>query len=231
VLRRFEIYSIPAATAPSSVDTLATACADCGRFIPEVLYSKVGRNLSDAAVQMVWEHAFDSPDTYQRYMVHPYHSNVLDRYLLPDSPQRIVQDDVLGAGLVGYACDGPVFDMAHGVRRLVLLRVDPQTTPSDLRRLHDALTDAPADAGPMTLSVVGANTLGAAWFDAVTPIGGRPRWSHLWEQGFDDLESLAAYRDGPSSWAYVERRGWAGWMDGLVGRAASVFYEIDPLTG
>ena len=50
------------------------------------------------------------PEAYQRYMVHPFHAAVLDRYLLPDSPERVVTDNDLGAGLVGYQCDGPVFD-------------------------------------------------------------------------------------------------------------------------
>ena len=54
-------------------------------------------------LDLVWEHAFASPEAYRRYMVHPYHAGVLDRYLLHDSPERVVIDNDLGAGLVGYA--------------------------------------------------------------------------------------------------------------------------------
>jgi hypothetical protein len=230
VLRRFEIYSIDAGVPKSSIAAFQDACAGCGRFIPEVLYSKVGRNLSDAPVRLVWEHAFDSVEAYHRYMVHPYHAAVLDRYLLHDSPERIVQDDDLGAGLVGYSCDGPVFDMTGGVRRLVFLRIDGGASPADVSRLERLLGDA-ALSESMAVSVARANTLGAAWFDAVTPMAGRPRWTHLWEQGFDDLDAFAAYRDGSSWAAEAERRGWVGSTDDIVRATASVLYEIGPLTG
>jgi hypothetical protein len=229
VLRRFEIYAIDTAAPGSSVATFADACAGCGRFIPEVLYSKVGRNLSDAPVQLVWEHAFNSVEAYGRYMVHPYHAAVLDRYLLHDSPERIVQDDDLGAALVGYSCDTPVFEMVSGIRRLVFLRVDRGVAPADVSRLERTLGEA-AHAESMPVSVVSANTFGAAWFDAVTPMPGRLRWTHLWEQGFVDLEAYAAYRDGPSPAAEAERRGWVGSLDDIVRETASVFYEIGPLT-
>jgi hypothetical protein len=159
-------------------------------------------------------------------MVHPYHADVLDRYLLHDSPERVVADNDLGAGLVGYDCAGPAFELTGGVRRLVLLRVDRRASPSDLRLLTRTLGDAPADDDRMVLSVVGANTLGPAWFDGVTPITGRPRWTHLWEQGFLTTGDLDDYRDGASPLADAERRGWDGWRDGIVERAVGLHYEI-----
>src|SRR5579864_1561245 len=96
MLRRFEIYSIRSDADEDAVAELERACREFGRYIPEVLDSAVGRNLSEAPVQLVWEHAFRSPEAYQRYMVHPYHAAILDRYLLPDSPQRVVTTDRLG---------------------------------------------------------------------------------------------------------------------------------------
>jgi len=227
VLRRLELYSIRTDAPRRRVKALETACARCGRFIPEVLHSRVGWNLSDAPVQLVWEHAFVSADAYQKYMVHHYHAGVLDRYLLHDSPERVVIDNDLGAGLVGYECDGPVFDMSTGVRRLVLLRVDRRATPTAISRLTETLSQGPTDDDRMKLSVVGANTLGAAWFDGVTPVAGRPRWTHVWEQGFLDPDGLEAYRDGPSVLAGAERRGWEGWMNGIVEGAVSLHYPID----
>jgi hypothetical protein len=163
-------------------------------------------------------------------MVHPYHASVLDRYLLHDSPQRVVTDNDLGAGLVGYNCDEPIFDMADGVRRIVLLRLDRRASPGDVQRLTDTLADAPAGADEMVLSVVGANTLGSAWFDGVTPVTGRPRFTHLWEQGFSCLDALEAYLDGHSPLADVERRGWDGWMNGAIRHSISLHYEISGAT-
>lgn len=227
MLRRFEMYSVAQEAADDAVRALATACRRCGEYIAEVSHSAVGWNLSDAPVQLVWEHAFASPEAYQRYMVHPFHAAVLDRYILADSPERVVSDNDLGAGLVGYHCDGPVFEMKRGVRRLVLLRVAGQAAPGDVRRMEDVLHDVPAGADQMIVSVVGANTLGPAWFDGVTPVGGRARWTHLWEQGFLDWDDLEAYRHGGSSLAVTERLRWDGWMDGIIESAVDLSYEID----
>jgi hypothetical protein len=227
VIRRFEIYGVGPDTAGSGVAALENACRRCGEFIPEVLHSRVGRDSTGPGTRLVWEHAFASPEAYRRYMVHPYHADVLDRYILNDSPERVVVDDGLGAGLVGYFCDGPVFELSAGVRRLVLLRLDRSASPAEIHRLTQTVADGPADDGRLILSVVGVNTLGAAWFDAVTPITGRPRWTHLWEQGFENLDALDAYRDGPSPLAEAERRGFVGWNNDIIASAASLHYAID----
>jgi hypothetical protein len=215
VLRRYEMYSIGPDAPPAAVRGLADAFVHCGRFIPEVLDSAIGTNLSEAPVRLVWEHAYESPEAYQRYMVHPFHACVLDRALLADSPERLVSDNDLGAGLVGYTCDGPVYRMAGGVRRLVLLDLEPGAETAEL---EDAIA---GEHGPR-VSVFAENTMGPAWMDGVTPITGRPPWSHLWEQGFDDLAALDAYRDGTSPMAELERKGW----EGVARRAASVHYKL-----
>jgi hypothetical protein len=227
MLRRFEVYALrPDAPADAARDLVA-ACRDCGDYIPEVLDCAVGANLSDAPVHLVWEHSYASAEAYGRYMVHPYHAAVLDRYLLPDSPERVVVDDPLGAGLVGYACESPSYRMRGGVRRLVLLRLDPGASETDVARLRRALGGAPQDAPDMVVSVMAANTMGAAWFDGVTPITGPPRWTHLWEQGFSSLHGLDSYRHGASTMADVERVGWEQWMDGIVTRSAELFYAVN----
>jgi len=207
------------------VERLEGAFLDCGRFIPEVLHSAVGTNLSTAPVQLVWEHGYESPEAYQRYMVHPYHAGLLDRYLLSDSPERIVTENDLAAGLVGYACDDDSYAMAGGVRRLVLLGLAP-ASDADLRLFTESLRRAPEDAPEMSLSVVGSNTMGSAWFDGVTPLTQPSVWTHVWEQGFATLDDLRAYLGGASTLAVVEHDGWAGWMDGLVQRTAEVYYPV-----
>jgi hypothetical protein len=214
VLRRYEMYSISPDAPPAAVRRLADAFLHCGEFIPEVLDSAIGTNLSEAPVRLVWEHAYASPEAYQRYMVHPFHACILDRSLLADSPERIVSANDLGAGLIGYACDGPVYRMAGGVRRLVLLDLEPGTDTA-------ALGAKIGDEG-LRVSVFAENTMGSAWMDGVTPIAGPPVWGHLWEQGWDDLAAFEAYRDGPSPMAELERKGW----EGVARRAASVHYKL-----
>jgi len=206
------------------------ALGACPRHIPEVLHSAVGRNRSGAPVHLVWEHAFESPEAYRRYMVHPYHATVLDRYILHDSPERVVAGDRLGAGLIGYHCAQPSFRLDGGVRRLVLLRLAADAGPGAVEELGAGLVRVPDDVPGMRVSVMAANTLGSAWFDGVTPITGPPRWTHLWEQGFASEADLAAYRAGPHPVAGVERGGvpaWVRWSGGIVTKASDVWYELE----
>jgi hypothetical protein len=226
VLRRYEMYSISPDAPPADVRRLADAFRYCGRFIPEVLDSAIGTNLSEAPVRLVWEHAYESPEAYQHYMVQPFHACILDRSLLADSPERLVTSNDFGAGLVGYACDTPVYRLSAGVRRLVLLDLALDVTPADVGRLADEIGgQAPAIDG-LAVSVVAENTMASAWMDGVTPMTGRPPWSHVWEQGWDSLAAFEAYRDGDSGLADAERRGWEGTCGDIVRRAASVHYKL-----
>ena len=84
----------------------------------------------------------------------------------------------------------------------------------------------------MVVSVMAANTMGPAWFDGVTPITGPPRWTHLWEQGFPDLDAL----EGVSPRRFADGRRWSdpggstGWL-AIVTRSVELFYELTPGTG
>ncbi|HEY7947404.1 MAG TPA: Dabb family protein [Acidimicrobiales bacterium] len=230
MLRRFEVYALRPDVPADRVRDLETACRRCGQFIPEVLDGAVGTNLSEAPIDLVWEHAYASPASYGRYMVHPYHAVVLDRHLLPDSPERIVIDGPLAAGLFGYACDNPSYRMHAGIRRIVLLRLDSDASDTDVARLGESLEQTRREVPDMAVSVFAANTMGAAWFDGVTPVMGPPRWTHLWEQGFSSLDALDGYRHGGSTMAEAERAGWDGWMGGIVKRSAELFYAVTTAT-
>jgi len=224
MLRRFEAYAIDPDADGDAVAALERACRDCGRYIPEVLDSCVGWNLSNASVHLVWEHAYESAEAYRRYMVHPYHAEELDRFLLADSPERVVLDDRLGAGLLGYACDRPAYRMAGGVRRLVLLGLAAASGAGGVAALHEELARAADQAPEMTVSVVAANTLAQAWFDGETAAGPPPRWTHLWEQGFASLDDLAAYRARAAGPGEPEVSG-ARWR-AVVASSTTLHYEL-----
>ena len=226
MLRRFELYA-SAPRRPGRVGERPRARRVSLRPPhPRGALLRGRADVADSPVDLVWEHAFDSPAAYRRYMAHPYHAAVLDRYLLADSPERIVADDALGAGLVGYALRRPRIRVAVGARRVVLLRVDQAAAAEDVERLWRTLRAAPSDVAGMAVSVVAPNTLGPAWFDGETPITGPPRWTHLWEQGFVSLDAMAAYRDGSSAAARVEREAWTGTTGGVIRRAAEVAYAL-----
>jgi hypothetical protein len=224
VLRRFEIYTLKDGVAPEQVRQLEEAFRGCGDYIPELTHSVVGKNLSAVDVQLVWEHSYASPEAYQRYMVHPYHANILDRYLLNDLAERIVTDSPLGDGtLVGYICDGPVYLLREGVRKVVLLGLDGDEAEQD--SFIELLRGVVGGTDGVTLSVVEPNTFGVAWFDGVTPILPPSQWTHIWELGFASEAAYDSYQQGDTPLARAEATGWTGDF-GVVRQAAELHYTV-----
>jgi hypothetical protein len=183
VLRRFESYAFQGTTTPEQVSELTRVLQQAGDFIPEVLFSAVGRNESDADVALVWEHAYDSPDAYARYMCHPYHICVLDRYLLPESPECITAPRPrLGLGLFGYEAPDASFRRDGGVRRVVALKAAPDVGRDAWDSFASELAVRPEAARDLQVSIVAPNTMGLEWW----PNG----WTHVWEQAYDDETAM-----------------------------------------
>jgi hypothetical protein len=213
MLRRFEIYSLDPQAPREKIAAMHASMRNAQRYIPEVLHSAVGYNKSDVALNFVWEHAYESSDSYKRYMVHPFHANIYDRYLLNDSPERIVTNNPYDVGLLGYSCDRPIYFLPPGAaRRLVLLRL-AQGQEKSFR----AITARAQSGNPqMILSVLAENTFGTRWLDGVTQIIDSTTYSHIWEQGYDSLASAAAAGDD-----------WRASAGGAVEKVIELWYEID----
>ena len=228
MLRRFEIYTLREDAPPDRLQRLEEAFRSCGQFIPEVNHSVVGKNLSDQPIHMVWEHSYDSPEAYQRYMIHPFHANVLDRYLLNDSPERVVTNSPLGDGvLVGYSCEEPIYYMKEGVRKVVLFGLSGPDADSQRAGFIASLRKLADSEKGVLLSVVEPNTMGIAWFDGVTPILPPSRWTHIWELGFESLDAYHAYQEGGSQLARSENDGWTGEGRGVVSQAVELHYRVE----
>lgn len=210
MLRRFECYSFAPDTPASAREELARVLRETGRFIPEVHGSAVGHNRSGVAIDLVWEHAYDSPDAYARYMCHPYHICVLDRFLLPECPECITASRrELQLGLLGYEIEGAPFRVAHGVRRVVALRMVPGAPVEDVDAfLARVNARAGAVAGVVT-SVAAPNSMGLEWF----PDG----WTHVWEQAFPDAGTMDA---GLADEAALLD-------DAPVGESCALWYELE----
>jgi hypothetical protein len=183
VLRRFETYAFHEDTTPEQVAKLARVLRRTSRFIPEVLLSAVGQNESDADVELVWEHAYDGPDAYARYMCHPYHICMLDRYLLPESPECITAPRPESKlGLLGYEIQAAPFRRHGGIRRFVAMNAAPDVDADAWRVFASELTDRPLVSPGLRVSIVAPNTMGLEWW----PDG----WTHLWEQAYDDEAAM-----------------------------------------
>ena len=212
MLRRFEIYSLDPAASAASVEAFTRAARDCARYIPEVLHSAIGHNRTAAPLHFVWEHAYASRESYVRYMEHPFHASRLDRFLMIDNPELITTGNDYGVGLAGYRCDGPVYFLPGGARRVVFLSL-ADGAEADFA----AIARDQAGRQGMTLSTFHENTFGPRWMDGETWIGPQPRFSHIWEQGFASLDD-----------ALVHRADWQGAAAGMVTDSVDVVYAIEP---
>jgi hypothetical protein len=211
-VRRWEMFTLAPDATPAARDRLRRAMQECDRFIPGITRCAVGTNTADGPIELVWETTYASVAAYATtYMTHPYHAALLDRFLLPDCPERITTPNDFGAGLIGYRVepDRPLAEVA--VRRLLLLDLDPSVADDLTRAVAGA-----AAADDWSDSILAENTMATRWFDAETELGGRPAWSHVWDQCFRTVEQLEAHRRGESAAAGVE-----GAIDG---RHAEVVY-------
>ncbi len=214
MLRRFELYSLAPDAPANKIAAMAKSMLDAQRYIPEVLHSAVGTNRSPVGIHMSWEHCYASPEAYQRYMIHPFHAAIYDRYLLNDSPERIVTNNDYDVGLLGYSCATPAYWLPPGsARRLVLLRLTPG---------HDdafrALTERAKAANPKMIgSTLGDNSFATRWLDGVTKILDSTTYTHIWEQGYATLADAEAADSG-----------WQTESSGIIEKAVELWYELEP---
>jgi hypothetical protein len=212
-LRRWEMFSIAPDAPAAARERLRRAMRECDRFIPGITRCAVGTNTAGGPIELVWETTYESVGAYRTtYMTHPYHAALLDRFLLPDCPERITTHNAFGAGLIGYAVDrdrpfGPV-----AVRRLLLLAFDDDGAARGAAAAAEAVDDGWSD------SILAENTMSTRWFDGETDLGGTPAWTHIWDQCFASVEQHEAHRRGNSRAAAVEAE------LGAV-RSAEVVYE------
>ncbi len=169
-LRRWEMFSLAPDAPRAARERLVRAMRDCGRFIPGISRCAVGTNTAGPPIELVWETTYQSVGAYATtYMTHPYHASLLDRFLLPDCPERITTTNPLGAGLIGYPVgrDRPLGPVA--VRRLLLLDFDDATAAAVVARAVDAAHDGWSD------SILAENTMATAGSTARPTSASGPR--------------------------------------------------------
>jgi hypothetical protein len=210
ILRRFEMYSFEGPE--SAIAAFTRAAGECARFIPEVLHSATGRIGGAPPLNFAWEQAYASPESYCRYMEHPYHAAILDRYLMIDSPECILTGNALGVGLIGYRAEPEAFYLPKGARRVIAMKLRGGAEDE-----FAALAAAHRARNGMAVSVFRDNWFGARWFDAETVVDPNPMHSHIWEQGYPSIE--AAQADAAS---------WRDRAERLTDMMVEMTYEIEP---
>src|SRR3954447_15113114 len=166
-IRRWEMFTVAPDAPEPARDRLRRAMRDCDRFVPGITRCAVGTNTTGGPIELVWETTYASVGAYATtYMTHPYHAALLDRFLLPDCPERITTSNDFGAGLVGYTGDGhrPLGPVA--VRRPLRLDFADPSAADDV-----AAAVADADDG-WSESFLAENTMATRWFDGESDLGG-----------------------------------------------------------
>lgn len=209
ILRRFEMYSFEGPDA--SVAAFARAALDCARYIPEVLHSAIGTIEGAPPLNFAWEQAYASPEAYRRYMEHPFHAAVLDRYLMIDSGECILTANPHGVGLIGYRAEPEEFFLPSGARRVIAMRLRKGAEAE-----FAALAASHHGKDGMVVSAFKENWFGSHWFDAETVVDPNPMHSHIWEQGFASLDQARA------------NLAWRAEAEPLCEQMVEMVYAIEP---
>jgi hypothetical protein len=180
VIRRFYILPLRPGVPEQVVAEFVQVLNDADQFIPGLLDSSAGVDFDTRTV--LWENKFVDEETYAGpYMVHPYHIGAIDNYVMADSPECITHDIYTSR----YQVPGPVARLDNGIRRVVLMNLAEGSDTSAIEAIA-------AQPEGMATSVLCTDNVG--W---VSPKG--RAWSHIWEQGFTDVEAWQRHlrtRDG-----------------------------------
>ena len=154
--------------------------------------------------------------TRTTYMTHPYHAALLDRFLLPDCPERITTHNTSAPGSSGTrsTASGRSVRWRCGVSSCSTstTMTRPAAPPPRCEAADDGWSD----------SILAANTMATRWFDGETDLGGTPEWTHVWDQCFRDRRRV---RGAPAR----RQRGRGASRPRSAARVAEVVYVPEEL--
>ena len=184
MLRRFETYNFDPHAPAADRARLRTAFRDSSRYIPDVLHSAVGENVSDAPVQLVWEHAYESVATSG------------GTWSMPSMPRvgPVPAGGQPGAGRGRPRCRSRAGRLHLCRSRLLSLirRAFGWSCSTCKRRAPRRSTRCrswPESPGPRQCRCLPPTAWRRRGSTARRQLGVGPRWSHLWELGFEDPDA------------------------------------------
>jgi hypothetical protein len=147
----------------------------------------------------VWDHAFDSVQSYEAYRLHPYHCNVIDQYMYRESPDSVIEasatvfswlDDVLiSAGDVlstppepgpGQATEPDIGDVESDIYLLEQVELTPGTLPEYVRAFRDHyLSEANTRGMTLLMSLQTPEASGEAGLTLLWRIPGWTAWARI----------------------------------------------------
>jgi hypothetical protein len=178
MIRRFYIMPLNAGVSEADIAEMIHGFDECDRFLPGLFDSAAGLDTDNRTV--IWENNFVDLATYSgAYMTEPYHACTLDEYLMGDSPRCFTHDTFT----VRYEAPDTLPRLEKGVRRLVIMKLPEGADTSAIEALA-------AKPDGMATSAFYKDTVG--WVSAK----GRS-WTHVWDQGFADVDALNRYLKTP----------------------------------
>lgn len=178
MIRRYYILPLRPGVPDAKVRQLTDVLRAADQYIPGLKDSSAGVDFDSKTV--LWENTFVDEASYSGpYMVHPYHIDAIDGYVMADSPECITNDIYTAR----YTTTDATQTQRSGIRRVLFLNV---SSDADVAALA-ALAAQPAG---IAASAFGGDDVG--WVSAK----GRA-WSHVWEQAFTDTAQLDRYLRTP----------------------------------
>ena len=95
MLRRIYVIPIKESASCESVEELIAILDAAPQYIPSMKWSRVAQELSMHPYELVWDHGFEDEDGLREYMTHPYHNNLIDHFMLQESPTSIVESTLM----------------------------------------------------------------------------------------------------------------------------------------
>ncbi len=199
MIRRFELYKVRQGTPAETLDKFETMFMVIKKYVPQVHESFIGRDISGSDVTHIWDHGLaDWHEFLDIYMSHPYHICILDRYLLWDNPECITERSGKG-GHVYYETESWQPSLNKGLKRLILFRIRSDADPKWMGNLQEDMRKLSKQVPGMKVSSAGQNLSGKIF---------RTKWTHVWEQIFEDEAALKRYLAHSSPVAQLDRKGW-----------------------
>lgn len=178
-----------------AADRIAAELAAAGTALPGVVSSVAGRTLPRAlnGADLLWRLAFATEADQGAALASP---------LWRDRIAPLLSDEGVGVDRIAYRpsrSDASAGRDRLGLWRCLALAVDAGTPAATIRQFEKDIALMPAHVAAIR-----------NWaLCTVTAATGRRRWTHVWEQEFDDIAGLEGdYMLHPIHWGLVD-----GWFD------------------
>ena len=167
--------------------------------IPELLNGRLGLNMLNRGSrwEYTWDTIFEESGALDSYVNHPYHTGEIRRFFSLDSPDSIIASyDTLCYNPGWFEVPEPEIEDCY--KRSLIIQVCEGTSPERTEMFERRLMEMPRHIPSIR-----------NWaFSRASTESSPTRFTHVWEQEFQDLDGYRAYGAHPFHWGPVDE-----WFD------------------